>query len=305
LSEPRFQLSFLSPRYWGYGALAELILVASLLPRSVSGRIGDQLGDLFRQANSKRRRIAAINIRLCFPEYDEEMRERMLVEHFRAYGRGIIDLGLIWRASEHRLERLFTVRGLDSWLDQASANSRTLLITPHTTAMDLGGIYLSRFYPLVSMMKRTHNPMLTWLLCQGRRRFGAEIIMRDEGIRTLVRSLTQGRSGYLMPDEDLPLARTVFAPFFGIETATLSVVGRLSNLTGAKVFPTFTRRLDTGQYEVEIQPYLEDFPSGDDIKDACRINAVFESSLRAAPEQYLWTMQRFKNRPDGEPSPYT
>ena len=304
MPEPRFQLPFLGPRYWGYGTLVELIWIASLLPRSVSAQIGCQLGDLFRRFNSKRRHIAEVNIKLCFPEHDEQTRERMLVDHFRAYGMGIVDLGLGWWGSQKRLERLFTVQGLDPWLDQANAGERTLLITPHTIGMDLGGIYLSQFYPLVSMMKRTSNPMLTWILWRGRRRFGAEIIMRDNGIRPFVRSLLQGYAGYIMPDEDLPQARKVFAPFFDVETATLSVVDRLSSLTGAKVFPAFTRRLSSGKYEIEIQPHLEDFPTGDHIQDAIRINKIFETGIRTAPEQYLWTLKWFSNRPDGEPSPY-
>lgn len=304
MSEPRFELPFLGPRYWGYGMLVELIWVASLLPRAASGRIGSQLGDLFLRANPKRRNIAETNIKLCFPEYDKETRERMVIDHFRAYGRGIIDLGLVWWKPASRLESLFTVRGLDAWQDKVNAGERTLLITPHTTGMDLGGIYLSQFSPLVSMMKRTQNPMLTWILWRGRRRFGAEIIMRDDGIRPLVRSLLQGRAGYIMPDEDLPQGKTVFAPFFGIETATLSVVSRLSNLIGAKIFPTFTRRLSTGHYEIDIQPCLEEFPTGDHGTDARRINEVFEAGIRLVPDQYLWTMQWFRNRPDGSRSPY-
>jgi lauroyl/myristoyl acyltransferase len=114
----------------------------------------------------------------------------------------------------------------------------------------------------------------------------------------------EGRAGYLMPDEDLREARTIFAPFFGVQTATLPVVGRLSRLTGAKVLPMFTRRLDTGHYEVKIHPPLDEFPTGNDMNDASRINEVFEAGIRLVPEQYLWTLQWFKNRPDSMPSPY-
>lgn len=304
VSEPRFQSQFLGPRYWSHCSLISLIWFATLLPRRAAGQVGARLGDLFFRSNVKRRRIAATNLRLCFPEFDEEARQRLLVEHFRAYGRSIIDLGLVWWASERRLERLCQTHGLEIWLDHANAGERTLLVTPHTAGIDLGGVYLSRFYPLISMMKRTQNPLLTWRLWCGRRRFGAQIVLRDQGIRPLIRSLMQGRAGYLMPDEDLRDARTIFAPFFGVETATLSVVGRLSRLTGAKVLPMFTRRLETGHYQVEIQAPLESFPTGDDMKDASRLNEVFETGIRVVPEQYLWTLQWFKNRPDGAPSPY-
>ncbi|HID96680.1 MAG TPA: lipid A biosynthesis acyltransferase, partial [Thermodesulfobacteriaceae bacterium] len=70
------------------------------------------------------------------------------------------------------------------------------------------------------------------------------------------------------------------------------------------VLPMFTRRLNTGHYEVEIHPALDGFPTGDDMNDASRVNEVFEAGIRLVPEQYLWTLQWFKNRPDSAPSPY-
>ena len=305
LSDPRFQSQFVGARYWSNSALIGLIWLATSLPRPAAGRIGSLIGDLFYRGNPKRRRIAEINLKLCFPELNEEIRQRMLVEHFRAYGRSIIDLGLVWWASAHRLEQLCQIQGLELWLDRANSGEPTLLITPHTVGMDIGGVCVSQFYPLVSMMKRTNNPFLTWRLWRGRRRFGAEILLRDDGIRPLVRSVMNGRAGYFMPDEDVREARTVFVPFFGIQTSTITVVSRLSRLTGAKVLPMFTRRLDVGSYDIEIRPPLEDFPTGDDMKDAAKVNQVFEAGIRLVPEQYLWTLQWFKNRPDSMPSPYT
>ena len=171
LSEPRFQFKFLAPNYWVNIALLKLIWLSSMMPRRVAGAIGGVLGDVFRLANRKRRDIAAINLKLCFPERNAPERQHMLVEHFRAYGKGIIDLGLIWWAPEARLEQLFRVKGLENWLHIANSGQRTLLVTPHTTAMDIGGVYLSRFFPIVSIMKRTQNPLLTWRLWRGRGRF--------------------------------------------------------------------------------------------------------------------------------------
>ena len=301
---PRFKFLFLSPNYWAYWVLLLLIGIATLLPRRVSGVVGAGIGNLFRIGNTKRARSASTNLQLCFPHYDEEMREKLLIKHFHAYGRGIIDLGLVWWASEKRLRHLIDIKGLESWLEVVKAGERTILVTPHTTCMDLGGIYLSKFFPIVSMMNRTHNLMLTWILWSGRGRFGARILMRDDGIRQFIRSLEQGSAVYMMPDEDLAQGRTVFAPFFGVETSTLSVVGRLSKITEAKIFPTFIRRLNTGRYEIEIQSYLREFPTGDDIRDAKRINEVFENGIGVKPEQYLWTIKWFNNRPGGGKSPY-
>jgi KDO2-lipid IV(A) lauroyltransferase len=54
------------------------------------------------------------------------------------------------------------------------------------------------------------------------------------------------------------------------------------------------------KYVVSVGPPLEDFPSGDSLRDLERINALLESQVRQAPEQYWWIHRRFKTRPAGE-----
>ena len=53
-----------------------------------------------------------------------------------------------------------------------------------------------------------------------------------------------------------------------------------------------------------LGPALEDFPSGDDLADAERLNAVLEAEIERNVEQYLWVHRRFKTRPPGAPPAY-
>jgi len=94
-------------------------------------------------------------------------------------------------------------------------------------------------------------------------------------------------------------------PYFGIEAATLTSLGRLANLTHAVVVPCithFNRRKD--RYEVKCYPALSNVPSGDEIQDAKVMNQALEQMIREAPEQYLWSLRLFQTRPNGEPNPY-
>src|SRR5690606_9613681 len=58
------------------------------------------------------------------------------------------------------------------------------------------------------------------------------------------------------------------------------------------------RREDKPGYDIYFHPPLDDFPSGNDLEDATRINAILEQEIRKAPDQYLWMHRRFKTRPD-------
>jgi KDO2-lipid IV(A) lauroyltransferase len=124
-------------------------------------------------------------------------------------------------------------------------------------------------------------------------------------LRLALRSLDEGMIFHYSPDEDLGPRHSVFAPFFGVATATLPTLGRLAERARADVIPCFTRLLPRARgYEVVLHPPLSNFPSHDRVADAARMNAAIEAGVREMPEQYMWTFKLFKTRPDGAPSPY-
>jgi KDO2-lipid IV(A) lauroyltransferase len=124
-------------------------------------------------------------------------------------------------------------------------------------------------------------------------------------MRTAIRYLRGGGVLWYAPDQDFGPKQSEFVPFFGIPAATLAATVRLVELTGCRVIPMFPRYdARSGQYVVTFRPPLDDFPSGDIVKDLARINAMLEEQVRAAPEQYWWIHRRFKTRPDGEPPFY-
>ena len=130
--------------------------------------------------------------------------------------------------------------------------------------------------------------------------------MRDQGLRPLVRSMRAGRACFYIPDEDFGDAKyTVFAPFFGVQTSTLTMASRLARITGALVVPSATR-LDskTGRYVMTIGDPLENFPGSVEQADATALNQAMEALIRQVPDQYMWTFRWFRTQPDGQPSPY-
>ncbi len=305
---PRFEARFLSPRFWPTWGWLWLIRIVMYMPRKWVMAAGGFIGDYMRTRNPKRRRIAEINLRMCFPDWDDRRRQQVLVAHFRQYGRGLLDMALVLWASKARLDRLCQLERSE-WLRAMMRQQPIILVAYHLTTMDMSGSIMAPLHPSVSMMKRTRNPLLTWQLWKGRAHMNKgnmKVIMRDQGLRPLVRLMKAGRTCFFVPDEDFGVGgHTVFAPFFGVQTSTLSVVGRLAKLTGARVVPSVTR-LDphTGHYATTVGDPLENFPSADPVADASAINHAMETLISHAPAQYMWTFRWFKTRPDGQPNPY-
>jgi len=94
-------------------------------------------------------------------------------------------------------------------------------------------------------------------------------------------------------------------PFFGVPAATITALARLARLARAAVVPAVTRQLPgAAGYCTTFYAPWRDFPSGDDERDARRMNEFIEQRVLEMPEQYWWVHRRFKTRPPGEPRPY-
>lgn len=303
---PTFGLHLFKPKYFGTWVLFGILWIMRFLPRRWVMRMGAFIGDQMYKRNSKRRNIALINLQWCFPELTKQEREQMLMQHYRVFGATMVDLGSIWWSSQERLSKLIECPDETRYKEMAS-NNKIILFTPHVVALDAGGRVIARNGKGVTMMKRDKNELLSWQLYQSRSRFnGAMIVMRDQGLKTMLRAVKDGKPLYYMPDEDFGDAKfTVFAPFFGVQTSTINMLARLAKLTGAICVPCMTRLdLNTGRYTFLVGEALTHYPSGDELQDVASMNHAMESMLRQAPEQYMWTFKWFKTRPDGQSPPY-
>ena len=303
----KFELSFLAPRFWGTWLLLGFLRLMTVLPRSWVMFLGARFGDIFRCSNEKRRRIAEVNFELCFPEMSPEQRQALLVDHFRAYGRSLLDLGLTLWGSEKKLKKLVELEGFEEQ-QKLVAEKSVLAITWHQTTLELTGLLMTTAGPTVSMMKSLKNPLLTWVVARGRGHLSDLMLMnREAGIRPLIKGLKSGRQCILLPDEDFGFrgGDVVYVPFFGVPRAMVTTPGRIAKATGAAV-TLCTSRLDptTGKYICTFTPPLTEVKGEDPVADAKAICSAMETMIRKAPEQYLWTFRWFCSRPDGSESPY-
>ncbi|MCY3767745.1 MAG: lysophospholipid acyltransferase family protein [Gammaproteobacteria bacterium] len=305
-SSESFHAGFLKPGYWGTWSLLVVLWLVMWLPRKWVMAIGGCYGDQMRKRNSKRRKIAETNLRLCFPELDDDQRQAMLKDHFRCYGQGLMDMGLAMMGTKNRIGKFTSVQGMEN-LSGLPGTQKTILITYHTTTLDMFPMSFMTGIDLVSMMKRDHNPVLNWFLYRSRMRHRkVKVYMRDQGLRRILDGMNEGRACFLVPDEDLGAGKhTVFAPFFGQDRSTLNTVGRLARITDAVVIPGICRLIpETGCYVTTLLPPLDDFPTGDQVRDASIMSEAMEKLIHQAPEQYLWTFRWFQTRPAGMESPY-
>lgn len=268
-------------------------------------RVGRLIGRWAGKIMRRRRRIAAINLSLCFPELSPAQRADLLEEHFAALGIGLFETAMAWWAPDQQLYGLARVEGIEH-LEQAMARGKgVILLTGHFTSLELGARFIT-WHQSFHAMYRSHKNLLYETVMRREREHRSRLApLPHEDLRGLLRAFKRGRAVWYAPDQNHGIRNSVFVPFFGVMTCTITATSRLAALSGAAVVPYFPRRLaGTAGYEVTVLPALEHFPSDDLAADTQRINQLLEDYIRQAPEQYLWVHRRFKTQPPGSPNPY-
>jgi len=253
----------------------------------------------------KRRKISATNLQLCFPDKSEAERKELLKKNFRHLGMLLTESGFSWWGSRKRLEKLAHFNGNEHLENALARGKGVILLSCHMTSLELGGQLVAMRFPLQVMYKRSRNALTEAIILRGRQRFTHQVFKHGD-IRAMLRGLKEGLAALYSPDQDFGRRRSLFAEFMGIQAATVRMTAVLAKRSGAAVIPCFPIRLpDSKGFEIRILPRLENFPTGDDVKDARTVNAVIETIVKQYPEQYMWLHRRFKTRPEGEPPIYT
>lgn len=297
---PPFESRFLHPRYWltwiGMGIWA----LTAQLPYRWQMFLGDRLGDLTRWLARSRRRVTRINLEQCFPDMTPRQQTELLIANFRSVGRAFLEIGFAWWGRDAKVRALCHITGIEH-LEAARNQWRgVMLLTSHMTPLEIAARTLGEAWPHCTLMYKDYdNPVFEWISQRKRLRYMATLLPHKQ-VSAFLENIRRGDIGIYMMDQSASRRHCVFAPFFGIPTATLKTTGDFARLTGAVAIPTFFGRLPEGRgYYVEIQPPLDNFPGENVIADATRLNALTETNILRHPEQYLWQHRRFKHRPEG------
>ncbi len=285
--------------------LLGIVWLLHWLPLPVLGRFGDAVGTLLFVVMRPRRHIALTNLRLCLPELTEAERVSIAHRHFQAYSRSVWERGILWWASEKRLNRLITVEPGPVPVEEMTSKP-TILLCPHFVCLDVAGASIAMVASASSMYVTQKNAVFDQVLRAGRARFKpVKLFTRQDGIKPILRALRDKLPYFMLPDMDFGDKDAEFVPFFGVEAATLTATARIAATTGAQVMPVIATFLPNYQgWRVKFYPVWDNYPGPDMVAATLRMNQFIEERVREAPAEYFWTHKRFKTRPNGEPSLY-
>lgn len=305
----RFRLSLLHPRYWLIWIGLAVYFIFTLLPIPVIDWAGCRLGNYAAGKNKKRFNIVKTNLSLCFPEKGQAEIEQMVFKNFQAQFRSLLHYYILWWRPLSFVRKKIHSEGFEQITKYQEQGKNIIVLLIHNVGLDFAAASIAMDYKSNAPYKKMRNPVADWMIANGRMRFGkkfgSKLFTRDDGLRPLIRETRAGKILIYLADEDLGEKNSIFVPFFGVQKATIPVLGRLTKSCDAVVLPCVgCYEPENRRYSVKLLPKIENFPSGDDEQDSTNMNKAIEAAIMQCPIEYLWTLRYFQTRPLGEVSVY-
>jgi len=282
------------------------LLTTAILPLKLIHLLGRIMGALSWISNSRIRRIAEKNIRLCFPELSHLQQEELVKKSLYETGKVILETGKMWLGDTHKTLQLVKKTQNQHLIDNALKNKKgVILAMPHYGSWELSALYCAEHYPMTTMYAPQADPKVENLIRQARQRTGASLVPTDNsGIRAMSKALKQGELISILPDQS-PKNNGLFIPFFGQPCYTMTLLSKLAQKNNAVVIFTYAKRLeDNSGFEIIFRAAGKDLSQLELEDSAVQMNLDIEKLIRETPYQYQWTYKRFKEQAEGKPSVY-
>ena len=284
-------------------ALAHLLAAAvARLPAPAALVAGRRLGDLAALALRRRRRVSLANVAVAFPDLTPAARRRLARRAWQHFGMTLVEVArLLDRPLEATLDEL-TLDGLEHLQRVMTEHGRALVLTAHLGNWEyLAAAHRLTGYPLAIVVRPLDSPALDQLAEAMRRKTGVALIDKRGALRPVLEALRRGGLVGILLDQNAARREGVFVPFFGRAASTSRSLALLALRTGTPIVPIFIRREAVGRHRVVIEPPLPP-PASSDLEAAvveltARCTEAIETAIRRAPEQWLWSHDRWRTRP--------
>ncbi len=261
------------------------------------------IGSLIYWLPNKMSKVAAKNLELCFPELSTKERNHLLHQSLRQSVNTTLEMGAMWFWPIERLNRLDKgVIGHEVWQEAYQHGKGVIALTPHIGQWEFLGLFAQKYVAMTSLYRPPRLADFDEFLVNARRRMDNTLAPTTPlGVRMLYGSLRKGKMAGILPDQD-PGNGGVFAPFFGIEANTMTLITKLAERTHSSIIIAYAERLSWGRgYITHIHAVdSEGILNPDPVLAAGALNKAIEVCIREQPTQYQWIYKRFKKRPAGE-----
>ncbi len=293
---------FIHPKFIPTWILILFMRIGVFIPFNFQVLIGKTIGKLLYPFMHKLRSTAYSNISHCFPDKKQNQVNLLVKRHFEAIGVSFFETANAYYGSDKKIRKLLTITNENFFQDALKEEGGIILLCSHFMPLMLGSRALLIKHTIANIYRPQNNKLFDRIMVKGYKKNGA-VMIKSTDTRSIIKAINNSLPIWYAPDQDLGKNNSVFAPFFGIQTATASATARLAKNNNTRVIPYSFIRTKKG-YTMSFEKPIANYPSNDPIQDATIVNQILEKQIVKSPEQYLWIHRRFKTRPNNEKNFY-
>jgi KDO2-lipid IV(A) lauroyltransferase len=267
-----------------------LLRLAARLPLSLLHALGAALGWMIYLGSPRYRRDFKRNLATAGLA-DFRLRRAAVSEA----GKSVTEAPALWlRPFERVADLVVEVNGWEHMDRSAERGKGVIVVTPHIGCWEMVGQYVASRMPITVMYSPPKIGSLEPLMRIGRSRGGAmKSVPADlRGVRAMLKALRRGEAIGVLPDQVPGVGEGEWVEFFGKPAYTMTLIGRISEQTGAPVLLCCAERLPRGRgYRFIAEPLLAPRPPESPVR---ALNRSLERLIRRHPGQYMWGYNRYK-----------
>ena len=174
-----------------------------------------------------------------------------------------------------------------------------MFVTAHVGNWELAAAAGRQRVPMTVIYAPSRNPHVDRMLRRRREALGCGLVSLEEGVRPLIRELSESRSVGLVvdtrDDDGAPIS------FFGLDKLTTLAPARLALRFGCELIPVRIERLGAARFRLTVhEPVRPDPALASDRERALQmmgeVNRLFEQWIRERPEQWICMKRAWPKR---------
>ncbi|MDH4559591.1 lysophospholipid acyltransferase [Pseudomonas sp. BN411] len=275
----------------------------ALLPWRAVQAVGATIGWLMWKLPNRSREVVRINLSKCFPELSPAELEQRVGQSLKDIGKTFTESACAWIwPAEKSIGLVREVEGLHVLHEALASGKGVVGITSHLGNWEvLNHFYCAQCKPII-FYRPPKLKAVDDLLQKQRVQLGNRVApSTKEGILSVIKEVRKGGAVGIPADPEPSLSAGVFVPFLGTQALTSKFVpGMLAGGKARGVFLHALRLPDGSGFKVILEAAPEGMYSENVEEGVAAMSQVVEKYVRAYPTQYMWSMKRFKKRPEGE-----
>ncbi len=278
-----------------------LCMIAFITPIRIWLFFGRCLGRAMYHLLGRHRDIAITNLKFVYgDEKPEEELQQIVHKNFLQMGMIVFEAFLCPGYVVHGIEKAekrISFEGLEHLEAAQKTGKGILLLNAHFGMVELANIFYTRKTgrKLNFILRKFDNPHLQKVMTAHNKKFGINLLYKQNGLRPAIKSILKGEDLIIFPDQRSNLKEGMVSSIFGKKATTLSILPALSKKLGSPILPMFIiRQEDNISHKIIFFPPIMANEDAS-IEEITQLqNDAIEKAVRMKPEQWLWMHRRWK-----------